>query len=162
MVENFAAKYCSLHVRAGNFAAIHLYRDTLKFAVHGTEAKYYADGEDAWDMRRQLSRELVGLPPIAGPTPAADLLLDAKGAACSSPASSSPATKQGHIASGARGKAGSGKRATEKQSGGVAGGASTPVTADASIGDVAAPVDLDGVNPNIEAGAAIVKEAMGR
>ena len=31
MVEAFDAKYCSLHVRAGNRAALHLYRDTLGF-----------------------------------------------------------------------------------------------------------------------------------
>ena len=52
MVENFGATYCSLHVRAGNYAAFHLYRDTLAFEVHGTETKYYADGEDAYDMVR--------------------------------------------------------------------------------------------------------------
>ena len=56
MVEVFGANYCSLHVRAGNYAAFHLYRDTLAFNTHGTEPKYYADGEDAFDMvsRTQL------------------------------------------------------------------------------------------------------------
>jgi peptide alpha-N-acetyltransferase len=31
MVEGFESKFCSLHVRAGNRAALHLYRDTLGF-----------------------------------------------------------------------------------------------------------------------------------
>ena len=64
MVELFNAKYISLHVRETNFAAFHLYRDTLKFAVKGTEAKYYADGENAYDMRKELTREQFDLPPL--------------------------------------------------------------------------------------------------
>lgn len=64
MVELFNSKYISLHVRETNFAAFHLYRDTLKFTVHGTEAKYYADGENAFDMRKVLTREFFGLPPL--------------------------------------------------------------------------------------------------
>lgn len=63
MVELYAVSYVSLHVRETNYAAYHLYHDTLKFAQHGMEPKYYADGENAFDMRRQLSRELFGLPP---------------------------------------------------------------------------------------------------
>jgi ribosomal protein S18 acetylase RimI-like enzyme len=31
MVENFNAKYVSLHVRVSNRAALHLYQTTLKF-----------------------------------------------------------------------------------------------------------------------------------
>lgn len=50
----YEAEYCSLHVRIGNRAAIALYRDTLGFQVIKTEAKYYADGEDAYDMRMYL------------------------------------------------------------------------------------------------------------
>jgi N-alpha-acetyltransferase 10/11 len=64
MVEVYRAKYCSLHVRKGNYAAFQLYRDVLKFDVHGIEAKYYADGEDAYDMRHPLSRELFKLDEI--------------------------------------------------------------------------------------------------
>eukprot|EP00124_Ichthyophonus_hoferi_P004298 Ihof_evm4s457 gene=Ihof_evmTU4s457 len=45
MVEAFGAKYVSLHVRESNRAALHLYRDTLGFAVKDVEVKYYADGE---------------------------------------------------------------------------------------------------------------------
>lgn len=55
MVENFGAKYVSLHVRKSNRAALHLYKVTLKFQVSEIEPKYYADGEDAYAMRRDLS-----------------------------------------------------------------------------------------------------------
>jgi len=67
MVELYSAKYVSLHVRETNYAAFHLYRDTLKFGVHGTEAKYYADGENAIDMRKYITREMLGLQPLAAP-----------------------------------------------------------------------------------------------
>ena len=66
MVEMYGAKFVSLHVRETNFAAYHLYKHTLKFEQHGIEAKYYADGENAYDMRRQLSRELFRLGPKPG------------------------------------------------------------------------------------------------
>ncbi|KAK0720894.1 acyl-CoA N-acyltransferase [Lasiosphaeris hirsuta] len=55
MVETFGAHYVSLHVRVSNNAAIHLYRDTLGFKTEKTEAKYYADGEDAYCMKLELS-----------------------------------------------------------------------------------------------------------
>jgi len=55
MVENFGAKYVSLHVRKSNRAALHLYKVTLNFHVSEIEPKYYADGEDAYAMRRDLS-----------------------------------------------------------------------------------------------------------
>ena len=54
MYETYGAKYVSLHVRVSNVAALALYRDTLGFKVTGTEAKYYADGEDAFSMRMDL------------------------------------------------------------------------------------------------------------
>ncbi len=54
MVECFGAHYVSLHVRMSNVAALHLYRDTLKFKVEKVEAKYYADGEDAYNMKQEL------------------------------------------------------------------------------------------------------------
>ena len=38
-----------------NTAALHLYRDTLGFEVEKVEAKYYADGEDAYAMRMDLT-----------------------------------------------------------------------------------------------------------
>ncbi|KAI5778261.1 acyl-CoA N-acyltransferase [Geopyxis carbonaria] len=55
MVESFGAKYVSLHVRVSNKAALHLYRDTLQFEVDKVEQKYYADGEDAYSMRKDLT-----------------------------------------------------------------------------------------------------------
>ena len=54
MVESFAAKYVSLHVRKSNRAALHLYQNTLRFNIYEIEPKYYADGEDAYAMRRDL------------------------------------------------------------------------------------------------------------
>jgi len=53
----YEAEYCSLHVRVGNKAAIALYRDTLNFEVRKVEDKYYADGEDAYDMRSYLNKD---------------------------------------------------------------------------------------------------------
>ncbi|CAJ2502732.1 Uu.00g101260.m01.CDS01 [Anthostomella pinea] len=55
MVETFGAQYVSLHVRVSNKAAIHLYTKTLGFDNEKSEAKYYADGEDAYCMRLELS-----------------------------------------------------------------------------------------------------------
>jgi len=54
MVENFGAKYVSLHVRVSNRAALNLYSKTLQFTTTDVEAKYYADGEDAYAMRKDL------------------------------------------------------------------------------------------------------------
>jgi len=50
----FNAKYVSLHVRKSNRAAFHLYTKTLSYQIHDVEKGYYADGEDAYDMRRNL------------------------------------------------------------------------------------------------------------
>lgn len=55
MVESFNAKYVSLHVRKSNRAALHLYQNTLKFEINEIEPKYYADGEDAYAMRKNLT-----------------------------------------------------------------------------------------------------------
>lgn len=55
MVECFDAQYVSLHVRKSNRAALHLYTNTLKFSISEIEPKYYADGEDAYAMRRNLT-----------------------------------------------------------------------------------------------------------
>jgi peptide alpha-N-acetyltransferase len=57
MTDVFGAKYCSLHVRVNNVAALHLYKETLGFEVHDTEKGYYADGTDAYDMRLYLPRK---------------------------------------------------------------------------------------------------------
>ena len=86
MVEVFGAKYCSLHVRVGNFAAIHLYTRSLKFNVAGVEDKYYADGEDAYSMKHPLTREGVGLPPLPPATAPPGSVVLAAGSATAPPA----------------------------------------------------------------------------
>ena len=63
MAEVFNASYVSLHVRKSNFAALRLYRDTLGFEVEKVESKYYADGEDAYAMKMDLtSMQIKDLP----------------------------------------------------------------------------------------------------
>lgn len=49
------AKYVSLHVRKSNRAALNLYTNSLGFKILEIEPKYYADGEDAFSMMRDLS-----------------------------------------------------------------------------------------------------------
>ena len=46
-----------MHVRKSNRAAFHLYNVTLKYEIHDVEKGYYADGEDAYDMRCTFSKE---------------------------------------------------------------------------------------------------------
>ncbi|CAM9103853.1 unnamed protein product [Heterosigma akashiwo] len=48
----FGAHYVSLHVRRSNRAAFHLYTRTLGYEIQDIEKGYYADGEDAYDMRK--------------------------------------------------------------------------------------------------------------
>lgn len=52
MATCFDAHHVSLHVRKSNRAALQLYRDTLGFSVGEVEKKYYADGEDAYLMKK--------------------------------------------------------------------------------------------------------------
>lgn len=78
-VECFQAVFCSLHVRRSNKAAFHLYSQTLSYMIHEVEKSYYADGEDAYSMRKwftvdgqppadyKLPKKKVEVPP---PTPA--------------------------------------------------------------------------------------------
>lgn len=54
MIETYNARYVSLHVRVSNRAALNLYQNTLKFEISEVEPKYYADGEDAYAMKRML------------------------------------------------------------------------------------------------------------
>lgn len=56
MIENFSAKYVSLHARKSNRAALHLCSNTLNLQVSEVEPKYYADGEDAYALKRDLSQ----------------------------------------------------------------------------------------------------------
>ena len=46
----YQAKYCSLHVRVTNEAAIALYGGVLGYEKNSVAEKYYADGEDGFDM----------------------------------------------------------------------------------------------------------------
>jgi peptide alpha-N-acetyltransferase len=54
MEECFNAEYVSLHVRYTNRAAFTLYSHTLGFKINDIEKGYYADKEDAYDMRKML------------------------------------------------------------------------------------------------------------
>jgi len=74
MQETFNAEYVSLHVRKSNRAAFSLYTQSLKFEIHDIEAKYYADSEDAYDMRKYFPKSAAKTKmPIGGqselPTP---------------------------------------------------------------------------------------------
>lgn len=51
MEETFNSEHVSLHVRYTNRAAFTLYSQKLGFAIHDIEKGYYADKEDAYDMR---------------------------------------------------------------------------------------------------------------
>mmetsp|Transcript_71664 Transcript_71664/g.134002 ORF Transcript_71664/g.134002 Transcript_71664/m.134002 type:complete len:242 (+) Transcript_71664:71-796(+) len=58
MEETFQADHVSLHVRVTNRAAFTLYSETLGFKIHDTEKGYYADKEDAYDMRKMFETGL--------------------------------------------------------------------------------------------------------
>jgi ribosomal-protein-alanine N-acetyltransferase len=47
------AEECFLEVRVSNFAAISLYQK-YGYEIYGVRAKYYADGEDAYVMKKAL------------------------------------------------------------------------------------------------------------
>jgi Acetyltransferase (GNAT) family len=55
MQEVFDAEYVSLHVRETNAGAKHLYGTTLGYTQFGVEKGYYADGENAIDMRKPFA-----------------------------------------------------------------------------------------------------------
>merc|ERR1711920_1113143 len=59
MEECFKAEYVSLHVRYTNRAAFSLYSSTLGFEIHDIEKGYYADKEDAYDMRKMFAKGLA-------------------------------------------------------------------------------------------------------
>ncbi len=52
MEEVFDAEYVSLHVRKSNRAAYALYNSSLGYEINTVEPAYYADNEDAYDMRK--------------------------------------------------------------------------------------------------------------
>lgn len=58
----YKAKYVSLHVRVTNRAAFTLYNDVLGYEITSVAHEYYADKEDAYDMKLffdQKAREKV-------------------------------------------------------------------------------------------------------
>merc|ERR1711990_1329128 len=57
MVETFEAKHVSLHVRKSNMGALHLYRNTLGYAVKDVAKAYYADSEDAYEMELDFDKK---------------------------------------------------------------------------------------------------------
>ena len=64
MHEVMDAESCSLHVRYTNMAAFHLYSQTLGYKIEDVEKGYYADGEDAYAMKCDLT-ELRGPPKLS-------------------------------------------------------------------------------------------------
>ena len=46
-------------VRRSNHAAFHLYSKTLNYTIRDVEKGYYADGEDAYDMRKTFDEATV-------------------------------------------------------------------------------------------------------
>jgi len=50
----YGCHICSLRVRVSNRAAISLYTEVLGYKIHDVEKGYYADKEDAYDMRFQI------------------------------------------------------------------------------------------------------------
>lgn len=59
----YNAHQVTLHVRQSNIGAKKLYSETLGFETTGVEAKYYADGEDAFGMRKVLDPVKYQFPP---------------------------------------------------------------------------------------------------
>uniref|UniRef100_A0A2K6EJW8 N-terminal amino-acid N(alpha)-acetyltransferase NatA n=1 Tax=Propithecus coquereli TaxID=379532 RepID=A0A2K6EJW8_PROCO len=82
MIENFKAKYVSLHVRKSNQAALHLYSNTLNFQISKVEPKYYADGKDqdltqmADELRQHLELKEKGRHVVLG---AIEIRVESKG-----------------------------------------------------------------------------------
>ena len=69
MEEVFNAEYVSLHVRKSNRAAFSLYTNTLGYKINDIEAKYYADNEDAYDMRHYFDGQRGATRPNDGGGP---------------------------------------------------------------------------------------------
>ncbi len=54
MASVYNVSTVTLHVRKSNVAAIRLYSQTLGFETTGVDGKYYADGEDAFAMKKSI------------------------------------------------------------------------------------------------------------
>lgn len=57
MKNVYEAHHCGLNVRVSNYAAISLYRDVLGFLIHNEDVDYYADNENAYEMRKYFDPE---------------------------------------------------------------------------------------------------------
>lgn len=53
-MKRVGIKKCFLNVRVDNKAAIHVYKNRLKFKIIKTQKKYYEDGTDSFLMLRNL------------------------------------------------------------------------------------------------------------
>lgn len=58
MTKHHSAKSSSLHVRVSNDAAVRLYRDLLGYEIMKVVEGYYQDGENAYFMVADLTREV--------------------------------------------------------------------------------------------------------
>ncbi|KAL3701641.1 hypothetical protein R1sor_019663 [Riccia sorocarpa] len=146
MQEVFGAEYVSLHVRKSNRAAFHLYTETLGYKISDIEAKYYADGEDAFDMQKELkpkeNLERTAVTSVAARVeklaikdakaePAAEAGAAAAAAAGKKPSekgkteASNPTTKRGKSDKHQGGAAANGDKEQSKKSGGGAGKTTT-------------------------------------
>lgn len=61
MEDSYNANYASLHVRKSNTAAIHLYQNVLGYKTEKVEEKYYADDEDALNMKKLFTKGINNL-----------------------------------------------------------------------------------------------------
>jgi len=59
MYQFHSASFLTLHVRQSNIGAHHLYSKTLGFETTGIEKSYYADGEDAIAMRKNIEVDCI-------------------------------------------------------------------------------------------------------
>lgn len=57
MQDIYDAEFASLHVRKSNHAATSLYMGSLGFEAHDVEKGYYADKEDALNLRLYFSEK---------------------------------------------------------------------------------------------------------
>jgi hypothetical protein len=150
MVEIYNVNYVSLHVRETNYAAFHLYHDTLKFSKHGLEPKYYADGENAYDMRRQINRELFNLDPKIIPSTSS-----------SSPAATATTTPVGTKGGGE--KKGGKQTTIDTNTNNNANGSATPSVTQGAEDSAAAEeeaLEKAGTAANLEPGNAAIMEAL--
>ena len=73
MTESFDAHHVALHVRKSNRAAFHLYSQTLDYEIRDVERGYYADGEDAYDMRKVFVSTKASEKPTPPASPAPEV-----------------------------------------------------------------------------------------